>query len=88
MTLDVSAYFDVLTIPIYQTAVTRIFRAVLSSIQLPMTVSTASPSFRIVCSALFVALLPLGSRGQGTLADYQRAERLNGAFQNKVYNAP
>ncbi|MFT4031085.1 MAG: prolyl oligopeptidase family serine peptidase [Siphonobacter sp.] len=28
------------------------------------------------------------SYGQGILADYQRAEYLNGAFQNKVYHAP
>ncbi|QKZ14316.1 S9 family peptidase [Spirosoma sp. KUDC1026] len=53
-----------------------------------MPVSTSLLPLRFSCFALLIALLPLGSRGQGKLADYQRAERLNGAFQNKVYNAP
>ncbi|WP_288427237.1 S9 family peptidase [uncultured Spirosoma sp.] len=35
-----------------------------------------------------LSVLPLASWAQGTLVDYQRAERLNGAFQNKVYDAP
>ncbi|QJD77028.1 prolyl oligopeptidase family serine peptidase [Spirosoma rhododendri] len=42
---------------------------------------------RSACLSI-LSLLPLASWAQGTLADYQRAERLNGAFQNKVCDAP
>ena len=32
--------------------------------------------------------MPFMAWAQGTLADYQRAEAMNGSFQNKIYNAP
>jgi len=37
------------------------------------------------------SLLLMGSTavfGQGTLADYQRAEAMNGSIQNKIYHSP
>jgi dipeptidyl aminopeptidase/acylaminoacyl peptidase len=43
-------------------------------------------------SALAVFIISIGmietTFAQGTLADYQRAEEMNGTFQKKIYNAP
>lgn len=53
-----------------------------------MSAFSTTSSWRNV-SLLLVSLLTCDQAfSQGTLADYQRAERLNGDFQNKIYHAP
>ncbi len=46
------------------------------------------PVFRHVSFLSILMALPLAVLSQGKLADYQRAEAMNGAFQNKIYHAP
>lgn len=53
-----------------------------------MSASLSASFCRNVFVCLTTFLLPFTAHSQGTLADYQRAEMLNGAFQNKVYDAP
>ncbi len=47
-----------------------------------------SLSLKITYYLLIFSTFPLVSQGQGTLADYQRAERLNGLIQHKIYDSP
>ncbi|WP_461075776.1 S9 family peptidase [Spirosoma flavus] len=53
-----------------------------------MTFCPFTTFWRTPYYVLLLLFIPLINFAQGTLADYQRAEFLNGAFQNKVYNAP
>ncbi|GAB3950932.1 S9 family peptidase [Spirosoma harenae] len=53
-----------------------------------MTAFSLAPTWRTIIYVLLFITIPFLGKTQGTLADYQRAEAMNGAFQNKVYNAP
>lgn len=49
---------------------------------------TAYYRLSVLFRFILLLLFPFTTWAQGTLADYQRAEAFNGAFQNKVYDAP